>query len=246
VRRLTIDGTGSTCPAGANRVVGIELNNIGLGDPEWNSSAGTVDANVVRNLNACDLAEGIDSEYSGVTINANDVHDIGRNCITETGAVSVISNNRIQNCHMAGILMNSGGATSLIQGNTVYAPRGIEVNRTSDIKITSNIVGPFTGIGILLVESSDNEVDNNQVNASFAGIWMFKGAGTNIISNSIAYSHYGIVDEVPIGGGNPNSITDNTVNEAAIGLVMYNTDGSGDTLAPNSLYNCVVRTSPSF
>jgi hypothetical protein len=34
---MTIDGTGTTCPAGASRVVGIELTN--LADATWSSAA---------------------------------------------------------------------------------------------------------------------------------------------------------------------------------------------------------------
>ena len=60
---MTIDGTGTTCPAGASRVVGIELTN--LGDASWSSAAAILDNSVVRNLSPCDLAEGIDSEYFG-------------------------------------------------------------------------------------------------------------------------------------------------------------------------------------
>lgn len=245
VKRLTIDGASAACPTGANRVVGIEVS--GVGDATWTGSAGTVDSNVVRRVNGCDLAEGIDSENSSVTITANELHDIGRNCIVHTGLIANITNNRIQNCHMAGIQMNSAGATSLISGNTVYAPRGVEVNQTSGIKITSNIVGPFTGIGILTVESSNNQISSNQVNADYTGVYMFKGAGTNIISNSISYSTYGIVNDTPQSAGtNVNSLQSNTINEATIGMVQYNTDGSGDSMNGNNFYNCVTTTSPTF
>jgi parallel beta-helix repeat protein len=244
VRNVTIDGTGSTCPADANRVVGIELTN--LGDSTWSSAAATVDNSVVRNLAPCDIADGIDSEYSGVTINANELHDLGAHCIALTGGLMAITNNRIQNCHMDGILMTDGASTSLIQGNNVYAPRGIELGgTTTNVKVTSNVIGPFTGIGILLVQVSNIQVSNNQVNASYTGVWMYRGSGTNIINNTIANAQYGLVNDSPLGG-NINSITSNTVNEALIGMVLYNVDGSGDFVAPNSFYNCATTISPTF
>ena len=111
------------------------------------------------------------------------------------------------------------------------------------MKVASNIIGPFSGIGILLLQVSNIQVNNNQINASYAGVWLYKTSGTNVMSNSIFNAQYGLVDEVPTGG---NSITSNTVNEALVGMVMYRTDGSGDTLAPNTFYNCVVTTSTTF
>jgi len=241
---MTIDGTGTACPAGASRVVGIELTN--LGDATWSSAAAIVDNSVVRDLAPCDLADGIDSQYSAVTINANEIHDIGRNCIALTGGLMSVTNNRIQNCHIDGILMTDGGSASLIQGNTIYAARGIEVGgTTTNVKVTLNNIGPFTSIGILLLQVSNMQVNNNQINASYTGVWMYKGTGTNIINNSVFNAQYGIVNEAPLGG-NISSVTGNTVNEAVIGMVLYLVDGSGDFVAPNNFYNCVTTISPTF
>ena len=113
------------------------------------------------------------------------------------------------------------------------------------MKVTSNVIGPFVGIGILLLQVSNLQVSNNQVNASYAGIWMYRGSGTNVINSTIANSQYGLVNEAPLGG-NVNSISGNTVNEAVIGMVLYNVDGSGDFVAPNSFCNCATTISPTF
>jgi hypothetical protein len=76
VQNLTIDGTGGGCPAGANRVFGMEF--YFVGQPVDGFAGGKIANNVVRNeLNACGLhTDGIEVDNSFVTITGNEVHDI--------------------------------------------------------------------------------------------------------------------------------------------------------------------------
>src|SRR6266478_9086527 len=58
VDHLIVDGSGSTCPAGANRTIGIEFYNVG--DASWVNAAGFIANDVVRNeVDGCGLGAAI-------------------------------------------------------------------------------------------------------------------------------------------------------------------------------------------
>ena len=82
-------------------------------------------------------------------------------------------------------------------------------------------------------------MDNNEINISFLGVSIFESSGNIVQGNTTFNMHYGIFDEL---SGGLNVITNNTVNEAAFGIVVYESPGTTDILTPNNLVNCTVTT----
>lgn len=78
------------------------------------------------------------------------------------------------------------------------------------------------------------------MNDTSIGVWLFSSANCIVRFNQITSTTTdALVDEYSSGG---NAITNNTVNEADEGV--YQLDSSGDTLAPNTLFNVTVTEDP--
>jgi parallel beta-helix repeat protein len=232
VRNLTVDGAGSTCPVGANRTVGIQLLNIG--DPTWEVGAGYIQNVVVRNqFDGCNSGQAIASENSYVTIGPNEIHGFDLEGVVQHGGNNNINGNTIQS-GLTGVAL-FGALHSGVLNNTLSTARGIDVDATStDLTISNNTLGPFVGTGILLEGSSGNVVKNNKINASSVGIWVFNATGNVVQGNVVSNAQMGLVLQKSGGG---NSFSSNTVNEAGIGLFLYQNGTSVDVLTPNTFYN---------
>jgi parallel beta-helix repeat protein len=249
VSDLIVDGTGGTCVAGANRTVGIEFYNVGTAVD--GTTAGKIQNVVVRNqTNACGTGEGILSDTSFITVNANELHDIDRTGILADSAKNTITNNSVQHSHNYGIVLDNQGA-SLVSGNTIsdatlagILAGFVALGSVSNATITKNTVvnGGTFGIGIWLFDAFYSAVNHNQVsNAAWPMVLQFAffdTVQTNVFNEA---SIDGILDQNSFGG---NIVTKNTVNEAAFGIFTDSSVG-GDTIVPNSLFNVVVTVDPN-
>jgi parallel beta-helix repeat protein len=244
VSDLTVDGTGGTCVAGANRTVGIEFYNVGTAVD--GTSAGKVQNVVVRNQKTpCGIGEGILSDTAFMTISSNEFHDIDRTAILADRAKNSITNNSVQNSTNYGILLDIASG-SVVSSNTVSNSTiaGILVeDATQSATISKNTVVNVPGnVGIYLYFAYYTTVTQNKVsNAAWPLVCQFCFFDTvqsNLLSEAFVD---GILDQFSFGG---NIITKNTVNEAPFGVFTDSSVG-GDTLVPNSLFNVVVTVDPN-
>ena len=249
VQNLTIDGTGSGCVSGANRVFGLEFYFVGV--PSDGYAGGKIQNVVVRNENGtCTIGDGIEIDNSYMTVSSNEVHDID---ITPIGVVNGevnITGNNTQNA-LNGIVLSGGtGANTVVSNNTIsnltqnfgFTQVGLWVNGNSATVKGNTVANAAGGYGIFLPStSSGTTVNGNKVNIAFYGVYLTGASGTSVQSNTVSnISSDGIVDVFSAGG---NNITKNTISEAPFGIFELNTDG--DTLTPNSFFNVVVTIDPN-
>jgi len=249
VQNITIDGTGGGCPAGANRVFGIEF--YFVGQPVDKFSGGTIANDVVRNeLNACGLlTDGIEVDNSYVTITGNEVHDIEITPIGTYLGQASITNNTTQNA-LNGIYVGGGSATNVVSGNTIsnllpnfgFLQIGLWV-AGGVATVSKNTISSGVGAYGIYLPSTTNgtKVTGNVVSAVGYGVYMDGSAGTTVQTNTISNSSSDAITDVFSAGG--NIITKNTVNEAPAGI--FEVSAGSDTLTPNSFYNVVVTIDPS-
>jgi len=213
---LVVDGTGGDCSAPTS---GIKAYNVG--DSTWTSSAGVVSGVTVRNQ----CGDAVSSENSYIAFQNSVVHDIGGNGFRAVGGDVLVSNNSMHNVALWGASLTAN-ANSVVQNNTFSTQRGINVDGASTlVQVTGNIIGPFTGTGILIVESSAN-LKSNKINGAYAGIWLYKATNTMVTSNTLNHMNaFGIVDEASQTG---NVIQSNLLIDMPKGIVLYNSDASGD------------------
>jgi len=249
VQNITIDGTGGGCPAGANRVFGVEF--YFVGQPVDGYAGGTIENNVVRNeLNACGLlTDGIEVDNSYVTIKYNEVHDIEITPIGTYLGQASITNNTTQNA-LNGIVVSGGSATNVVSGNTIsnltpnygFLQVGLWVNGGVATVSKNNITSGAGAYGIYLPSTaSGTAVTGNVVSAVGYGVYVSGSAGTTVQTNTINNSSNDAITDVFSAGG--NIVTKNTVNEAPFGIFEQST--GSDTLTPNTFYNVVVTIDPS-
>jgi len=240
VDHLIVDGSGSTCPAGANRTIGIEFYNVG--DASWVNAAGFIANDVVRNeVDGCGLGAAIDSENSFITISNNEVHDFDREGIIQSGGSDLIAGNTIQGGGQYAIAL-LGGHNSRVDDNKMFSQNGILLDGgTSAVTVNANIMGPFLGTGILLNQVSTITITNNEIDTSYLGIVLNGSSGNTVQYNTLVHTaQFGIVDQHSGGG---SLINYNTVNEAAVALLVAQSPGTTDVLVPNNFQNVTVTTS---
>jgi len=224
---LIVDGAGGSC---SGPTAGVKLYNVG--DPTWTSSAAIVSGVVVRNQ--CSDAVNADNAY--ITVQNSIMHDIGGNGVTGLGGDLLVNNNTMHNVAAWGVALTAS-ANSVVSNNNLSTQRGILVDSgSSAVQVSSNIIGPFTGTGVLVVQSTGVNVKSNKINGSYAGIWLYKVSTSMVMSNTLNHMYqFGIVDEGSLAG---NTIQNNVITAAPKGIVLYNSDGSGDIITPNT-FNAV-------
>jgi parallel beta-helix repeat protein len=250
VQNITIDGTGGGCPAGANRVFGMEF--YFVGQPVDGFAGGKIANNVVRNeLNTCGmLTDGIEADNSYVTITGNEVHDIEITPIGATLGQASITNNTTQNA-LNGIVVSGGSPTNIVSGNTIsnltpnygYQQIGLWISG-GVATVSNNTISSAVGysVGIYLPGTANGtKVAGNIVSAMGYGVYLSESAGTTVQTNTIRNSANDAIVDVGSAGG--NIIAKNIVSEAPFGI--YELSIGSDTITPNSYYNVVVTIDPS-
>jgi hypothetical protein len=243
ISNLTVDGTGGTCVAGANRTVGIEFYNVGAAND--GTTAGKVQNVVVRNqIDGCGGGEGILADTAYITVTGTAIHNIDRTGIIADRAKTSIANNSIQHSNNYGVLLDFDNG-SIVSGNTIsdsvnYASIVVE-DGSSHAVVTKNTV-VNTPTGIWLLSGYYASVTQNIVsNATWPMVLQYAFNDIVQLNKLSEAGADGILDQNSYGG---NNVTKNTVNEAAYGIFTDSTVG-GDTLVPNSLYNVTVTVDPN-
>jgi hypothetical protein len=215
-----------------------------------NSAVSYIGLNTDGSLTGCQEGIGVYIEsYGGtasVTMTGNSIHDFDKNGITADGsAASLVAKNNA---------VTGAGPTSLIAQNGIQVSDGakgtVNGNVVSSVDYTSSA---SAGTGILFyLAADDGQANDNVVNESNNGVY-FQGsnrnqAGGNSISKTFNYdavvvyqSDFDVIEnniisraglEVPDQEGiyvcgSKNTIVNNTINEAPIGIQIDETSGDG-------------------
>ena len=240
INNIIVDGSGGGCVNGANVVIGIELFQVGI--PSDITSAGKVMNSVVRNENnSC--GQGIWTETSFVTIQGNDVHNVGSYGLYNALAPNNIISNFVSNAYVG--LWLDGAVGTTISGNTMsnLSGWGMEIHHSGPpVTISKNSL-LFTGfLGIDLYYAPSTITQNSTLGDPY-GVELFNSPGSSIKSNAFTNLSYGAgvwIDDNGTAGG--NTVAKNTINEAPCGINA--TYAIGDMLTPNTFFNVTSPICP--
>ena len=231
---LVVDGAGGSCSAPTSA---IKLYNVG--DATWTSSAGIVSGVTIRNQ----CGEGVNAENSYITLQNSVVHDVSGNGFRASGGDVLVSNNSMHNVGGWGAWLTAS-ANSIVQNNTLSTNSGIIVDGSSTlVQVSGNVIGPYTGTGILVVESGVN-VKSNKINGAYSGIWLYKASNSFVQNNTLNHMYsFGIVDEASLTN---NLIQSNLLIDMPKGIVVYNSDAAGDVVTLNTFNGVDVTISTTL
>jgi len=257
VSGLTVDGADNSISACAPDLIGISFQN----------ASGTLDHLAVRNfklgasLNGCQSGTGIfvqsgSGGVSSVEINDCTLHDFQKNGITadEKGTLAVIRRNVVtglgptSGAAQNGVQIGFGAAGSILDNvvtNNIWAPcataatcatvaTNILVTQSDSVHVSGNTAG-ISQVNIFM-HGNNAAIERNETFAAsvFDGI--------RVQGNQSAVRHNQVFNGAESGifiSGNNNVVTDNTVNEAAIGI-LKDTGSSGNIIAGNHFFNTPV------
>jgi hypothetical protein len=259
---MTVDGHGGGCPTDPGsglpvRTAGIALSNVGVAGT---ASEATISKNNIHSMigyrddgsrcySSIGQGEGVVAENSWFVLDSNSIHDHDLAHVHQIGGVSRIKSNSIgrgyKGIQLTNVSLTYGtGTGSTVSLNDISNfSAGIQLEGSSNVLVSQNNIGQW-GAGIWLSNgSSGNDVLSNRISDAYFGIDL-GGLGTglgghfgnvvkeNVITRSTAA---GVLD---VGSHGTNSITNNTINDAPIGIFYLSTDT--DVFTPNTFYN--VRT----
>jgi parallel beta-helix repeat protein len=254
---LTVDGANNGISGCAPDLIGISFQN----------ASGELDRIAVRNfklaasLNGCQSGTGIfvqsgNGGVSRVEIDHCTVHDFQKNGITadEKGSVAIIRRNVVtgvgptNGAAQNGVQIGFGAAGSILDNvvtNNVWAPctavatcavvaTNILVTLSDGVEVSGNTAG-ISQVNIF-VHGNNAAVDRNETFATavFDGIHV-RGDQSRVRHNQVLN---GAESGIFLSGNN-NVVTDNTITEAAIG-VLKDTGSSGNIIAGNRFFNTPV------
>jgi hypothetical protein len=254
---LTVDGANNRISACAPDLIGISFQN----------ATGALDHAAVSNFklaasdNGCQSGTGIfvqsgNGGLSRVEIHDCTVHDFQKNGITadEKGTVAVIRRNVVtglgptNGAAQNGVQIGFGAAGSILDNlvtNNVWAPctavatcatvaTNILVTQSDGVDVSGNTAG-ISQVNIFIHGSNAAIERNETFTASvFDGIRV-QGDQSRVRHNQV---FNGAESGIFISGNN-NVITDNTINEATIGI-LKDTGSSGNIIAGNHFFNTPV------
>ena len=254
---LTVDGANNGISECAPDLIGISFQN----------ATGALDHTAVRNfklaasINGCQSGTGIfvqsgNGGVSRVEINSCTVHDFQKNGITadEKGSVAVIRGNVVtglgptNGAAQNGVQIGFGAAGSILGNlvtNNIWAPctavatcatvaTNILVTQSDDVEVSGNRAG-ISQVNIF-VHGSNAAIDRNETFATsvFDGIRV-QGDQSSVRHNQV----FNGAESGIFISGNSNVITENTINEAALGI-LKETGSSGNIIAGNHFFNTPV------
>ena len=223
----------NTTPAGA--VTGISMSDDGTLFPDG-------DGNPVADQ----------SDYA--TISGNTITGFSTGIqFAQTGTQSIVatvSDNTIDGNPDTGILAEGGGASAVIDHNTVNRAAfdqqvwGILIEDGATATVTRNAVGPFDGgirafdtTGPITIGGTD-PADANTVTGSIEGIWMEDASNVTVQNNIVLDSVQGGVQiDTQSGTSTENLVLDNTITNCPDGILLWGV--SGNTISGNIISNCV-------
>jgi nitrous oxidase accessory protein NosD len=254
---LTVDGANNGISQCAPDLIGISFQN----------ASGELDRIAVRNfklaasLNACQSGTGIfvqsgNGGVSKVEIDHCTVHDFQKNGITadEKGTVTIIRRNVVTGigpttgAAQNGVQIGFGAAGSILDNvvtNNVWAPctaiatctvvaTNILVTQSDGVEVSGNTAG-ISQVNIF-VHGDDAAIDRNEAFATA----VFDGIRVQGDQSRVRHNH--VLNGAESGvflSGNNNVVTENTITEAAIGI-LKDTGSSGNIIAGNRFFNTPV------
>jgi hypothetical protein len=254
---LTVDGANNGISQCAPDLIGISFQN----------ASGELDRIAVRNfklaasLNACQSGTGIfvqsgNGGVSKVEIDRCTVHDFQKNGITadEIGTVTIIRRNVVTGigpttgAAQNGVQIGFGAAGSILDNvvtNNVWAPctaiatctvvaTNILVTQSDGVEVSGNTAG-ISQVNIF-VHGDDAAIDRNETFATA----VFDGIRVQGDQSRVRHNH--VLNGAESGiflSGNNNVVTENTITEAAIGI-LKDTGSSGNIIAGNRFFNTPV------
>jgi hypothetical protein len=254
---LTVDGANNGISGCAPDLIGIAFQN----------ASGELDHIAVRNfklapaLNGCQSGNGIfvqsgNGGVSAVKIDNCAVHDFQKNGITadEKGTVAVIRGNVVtgvgptNGAAQNGVQIGFGAAGSILNNlvtNNIWAPcaaaatctavaTNILVTQSDGVEVSDNTAG-ISQVNIF-ADGNNAAIDRNETFATA----VFDGIRVQGDQSSVRHNH--VLNGVESGiflSGNNNVVTDNTIIEAAIG-VLKSAGSSGNIIAGNRFFNTPV------
>ncbi len=262
-----VDIEGLTIDGGTGGITGCAPNYVGM---YYRNSSGLFEHNAVRNiklgpgLTGCQSGLGIfvqsgNGIISDVKLEANTVHDYGKNGITanEAGTKVDIRENTVSGLGVAPDIAQNG--IQLGFGATGYVYKNAVINHVYGL-CTSTSSCSFTSSNILLFDVNNVHVHQNVLGKSQVNVYV-EGNRNKIEGNTIFDSDvwdgvdvYG--DENQVKGnvinssddtavfvdGNRNQVSSNTINEATVGIWS----ASGPTqIGYNRFFNVVQRREPA-
>jgi nitrous oxidase accessory protein NosD len=254
---LTVDGANNGISQCAPDLIGISFQN----------ASGELDRIAVRNfklatsLNACQSGTGIfvqsgNGGVSKVEIDHCTVHDFQKNGITadEIGTVTIIRRNVVTGigpttgAAQNGVQIGFGAAGSILDNivtNNVWAPctaiatctvvaTNILVTQSDGVEVSGNTAG-ISQVNIF-VHGDAAAIDRNETFATA----VFDGIRVQGDQSRVRHNH--VLNGAESGvflSGNNNVVTENTITEAAIGI-LKDTGSSGNIIAGNRFFNTPV------
>lgn len=262
-----VDIEGLTLDGASGGITGCAPNYVGM---FYRNSSGEFEHNAVRNIKLAPALAGCQSGLgifvqsqngviSDVKIEANTVHDYGKNGITanEAGTKVDIRENTVSGFGVSPDIAQNG--IQLAFGATGYVYKNAVINHAwAGCASTSSC--PFTASNILLFDVTHVHVHQNVLGKSQVNVYV-EGNRNKIEGNTIFDSDvwdgvdvYG--DENQVKGnvinssddtavfvdGNRNQVSSNTINEATVGIWS----ASGPTqIGYNRFFNVVQRREPA-
>lgn len=262
-----VDIEGLTLDGSSGGISGCAPNYVGM---FYRNSSGHFSHNAVRNvklapaLAGCQSGLGIfvqsqNGVISDVKIEANTVHDYGKNGITanEAGTKVDIRENTVSGIGVSPDIAQNG--IQLAFGATGYVYKNAVINHAWG-GCTSTTACPFTASNVLLFDVTHVHVHQNVLGKSQVNVYV-EGNRNKIEGNTIFDSD--VWDGVDVFGnenqvkgnvintsddsavymeGDRNQVSSNTINEATVGI--WNAAGSNH-VGYNRFYNVVQRRLPA-
>lgn len=241
ISNLTIDGTGAACPAPAGWA--------GIAYESYSGSI-TIKNVAVRNGSSypdCKGAAVLSELGNNLTLQNSSIHGFYYGVVSSEGAGANISSNLITN-GLRGIYV-VGTAPATISNNTILGidfPQDAAIFVVSlvnvianNVTVSGNTVEGNTDDGIAFDSVINSKVTGNKVSGFQHGLSLFDLTSTVVQANVVRNSGTGIFF-AEYGNTGGNTLTNNTVNEAACGLMLGNIIGS--KVAPNSFFNVTATT----
>ncbi len=234
----------------------------------YQNASGIIEHNAIRNtklaaaLNGCQSGDAIlvqssAVKTSAVRINDNSIHDYQKNGITgnEAGTETIVTGNAV-----TGLGPTSGAAQNGIQIG--FGAKGSILHNTVTDNVWSPCVSMVTctanGTGILVFQSDDVRVEENNVATSQVGIYAggsHAHVESNKVSNSLVLFGIDLAGDNNLASrndlsnsgqadifieGNDNNVQGNELNDAPVGILKLS-GTAGNTHSGNSYYATLIE-----
>jgi nitrous oxidase accessory protein len=149
----------------------------------------------------------------------------------------VLKNDTINGCDTGALILRSSQVKVTgchIGGCKKY---GLDIEKSSDVKLDNNSIVNNTNTGILLREMDENVVQDNILSTNTFGLSLWNASYNQVRRNQADHNYYGIL---VTASSNYNNLTDNLAEDNSRSEIV-NGFGIGISLQENSSYNILIR-----